>query len=284
MDQLCSKCGAGVPAGAQFCAACGAAMGESQPFRPVQPTAENAGYTAVPPVAAPSAPPSAPGGAAGYSEVPPAGGGSGYSQVPPSGTGSGFAQVPPSGSAGQPAGAAFPYPSTTMAPPASGGNTAVKVILIMVAIFVGLGILGAGLFGFAVWRVARAVHHERNGELALSTPGGAITANSATTFTSEELGTDVYPGAEAATGGMKMNLPGGSMVTGVFLTSDNKDAVRDFYKNKLGLNASLFESQTGWMLSLAKSPQDHLMITVSVKPEENSGKTKIVIVHTTRSQ
>jgi len=171
-----------------------------------------------------------------------------------------------------------------MAPPPSGGNTAVKVILIVVAIFVGLGILGAGLFGFAVWRVARAVHQSRNGELSMSTPSGAISANSATSFTADELGTDIYPGAEPTTGGMKMSLPGGSMVTGVFLTSDSKDAVRDFYKSKLGLSTSVFESQAGWMLSIAKSPQDHLMITVSVDPSENKGKTKIVIVHTTRDK
>jgi len=34
------------------------------------------------------------------------------------------------------------------------GNNVVKIILIVVAIFVGLGILGAGAFTFMVWRVA----------------------------------------------------------------------------------------------------------------------------------
>lgn len=277
MDQLCTKCGARVPADAQFCVVCGApvsaAESSSTPqFTPVQGTPQSAGYTSVPPAGTSSSSQAA-GGSSGYAQVPPTGG-AGYSQVPPSGS-AGYGQVPPSG--GAPG-----YGSAPMAPPPSGGNTAVKVILIIVAIFVGIGILGAGLFGFAVWRVARSVHHGRHGELALSTPNGTITANSATSFTADELGTDIYPGAETTTGGMKMSLPSGSMVTGVFVSSDSKDAVRDFYKSKLGAGASVYESDTGCMISLNRSPQDHLMVTVSAKPSENEGKTKIVIVHTTR--
>jgi|SRR5579862_4705533 len=292
MDQPCTKCGAGVPAGAQFCAACGTpvtATGSSATpqFTPVQAPPQSAGYTAVPPTGATSSSQAGSSGASGYAQAPPAGAGAGYSQVPPTGGGSGYSQVPPSGGGYAqmpPAGAGGQYGSMPMAPPPSGGNTAVKVILIIVAIFVGIGILGAGLFGFAVWRVARSVHHGRHGELALSMPNGTITANPSTSFTAEELGTDIYPGAETTTGGMKMSLPSGSMVTGVFLSSDNKDAVRDFYKSKLGSGASVYDSDTGCMISLNKNPKDHLMVTVSAKPSENEGKTKIVIVHTTRSQ
>lgn len=171
-----------------------------------------------------------------------------------------------------------------MAAPARGGSSAVKIVLIIVAIFVGLGLIGASVIGYTVWRVAGAVHaHGNHGEFSLNTPNGAITAHSASNFTPDELGTDIYPGAESTPGGMKMSLPTGSMVTGIFVTSDSKDTVRDFYKAKLGSGATVFDSGDGVVLSVNKSPQEHVMVTVSARENENDGKTKIVIVHSKKN-
>lgn len=167
------------------------------------------------------------------------------------------------------------------APPRS-GSSAVKIVLIIVAIFVALGLVGASILGFAVWRVARHIHG-RHGEFSMSTPSGAITAHSATNFTPDELGTDIYPGAQSASGGMKMNLPTGSMVTAIFLTSDGKDAVRDFYKAKLGSGASVFDSGDASVISASKGPDENVMVTVSAREHENDGKTKIVIVHSKKN-
>jgi hypothetical protein len=77
-----------------------------------------------------------------------------------------------------------------------------------------------------------------------------------------------------------MDLPTGSIVSGAFLTSDSKDAVVSFYKSKFGSDASVFDGGDSAVITLNKAPQDSVVVTVSSKPSENDGKTKIMIVHT----
>lgn len=213
MAVLCAKCNAEVPAGAQFCSACGTSVA----------TVPTPAYT---PVAAPMQP-----------------------------------------------------------TPASSGGGAVKVILIVLAIVVGLGILAAGAFGFFIWRVSHAIRvAERNGAVTLHTPGGNIVTSGEKSFSAGELGADIYPGAQAVKGGMRMDLPSGTVVTGAFETSDSKDAVVNFYKSKLGSDASVYDSGNGAMLTAKKGENETVMVTVSAEQSENSGKTKFVIVHTTNKK
>jgi hypothetical protein len=173
-----------------------------------------------------------------------------------------------------------PYSSIGVAP-ASPNNNAVKIILIVVGIFVGLGILGAAIFGFTMWRISRAVHVEGHGDdVTLHTPGGTFSTSKSQTFTAAELGVDPYPGATNGQGSMKMDLPTGSMVTGVFVTSDSKDKVVDFYKSKLGDSVSVIDTSSGAVLTLAKQDQESVMVTITADPSQNDGKTQIAIVHT----
>jgi hypothetical protein len=259
----CSKCGAEVPAGAQFCAACGAAVVPGAPPPSSSAPQAGSGYTPVnipsQPAASPQAPPA--------SSTPPM---PGYTTVsaPPH---------PPPGASYAPAVA---YAPTASAQP-SGGGSALKIILIIVAILVGLGILGAGAVGFMVWRVAHAIHvGSHGGQVTLNTPEGSVSATGASNLTPDELGTDVYPGAQSTTGGMRMNLPTGSVVSAVFLTSDSKDQVLTFYKSKFGSDASVFDSSNSAMISVKKGSQGNVMVSISARPSENGGKTKISIVHT----
>lgn len=172
-------------------------------------------------------------------------------------------------------------PQYPAAPPPSGGNSAVKIILIIVGVFVGLGILGACIFAFTVWRVAHSIHvNGDSGQVTVNTPGGKITANQSETFTSSELGTDIYPGAQSGHGSMKMDLPTGSMVTGVFVTGDSKDQVVSFYKNKFGSSASVYDTANGALLTLVKDQQETVMVTVTGNSSQDDGKTRIAIVHT----
>jgi hypothetical protein len=252
MAVFCAKCGAEVPAGAQFCAVCGtAAAGAATPAPQ--------GYT---PVNIPSQPAAgAQQTAAGSQPLP------GYTPV-----GSG---VPPAGYA-----PAAGYVQPPAAPVKSGGS-ALKIVLIVLAVLVGLGILGAGAVGFTVWRVARAFHvNSHNGQVTLNTPSGSVTASNASNFTAEELGTDIYPGAQPAPGGMRMNLPTGSVVSGVFLTTDSKEQVVAFYKSKLGSQASVYDGGHSAMISVKRPSHDNIMISVSSRESQNDGKTKISIVHT----
>lgn len=179
-----------------------------------------------------------------------------------------------------PAGTAQPF-----APPPSSGTSAVKIILIIVAIVVGLGIIGVGAFGFMAWRIARSVHVSGpNGEVSISTPGGSITANPNESYSASDLGTDIYPGAQSAKGGMRLTLPTGTSVTAVYVTPDSKDKVVSFYKDKFGSQASVFDSSNSAMLTVEKSKQETVMVTVTPNSSEHDGKTQITIIHTTSTK
>ena len=77
-----------------------------------------------------------------------------------------------------------------------------------------------------------------------------------------------------------MTTPGGSVVSGIFVTSDSKDQVLAFYKDKLGSDASVFDTSDSSILNVKKGEEETVMVTVSQKPGEDDGKTKIAIVHT----
>ena len=176
-------------------------------------------------------------------------------------------------------------PQPVMAPAKSGGSSAVKIVLIIVAVFVCLGILGASVVGYGIWRVSRAVHmNHSTGEATIETPSGSFTANPTKTFTADELGVAIYPGAQPVKGGMRMTLPTGPIVAANFVTSDSKDQVMDFYKDKLGSQASTMDTGDGAILSVNKSKQDSVMLTITQKAGEHDGKTQIHIVHTVNNK
>lgn len=181
---------------------------------------------------------------------------------------------------GAPLAAAAPAFQPGVAPPKS-GSSALKIVLIIIAVFVGLGILGAGAFGFFVWRVAHSIHVSGAGnDVTVTTPLGKIGANAEESFTPSDLGTDIYPGAQSGKGGMRMSLPTGTMVTAVYLTSDSKDQVLAFYKSRFGSNAASYDTPNGSVLTLNKNQQESVVVTINASSSDNSGKTQIVIVHT----
>jgi len=276
---ICWKCGMEVPAGAQACGACGAAVAgtggqAAQPFTPAPfgtPAATpGQGYSSPPP------PPSA-----SYQPVAPAAPPAFSSSTPPPQPGfapvqQGYAPAPPMIPPGGP-------PVAQPAAGGGGGSTALKIILIIVAVFVFIVILIVGIIGYIGYRAVHAVREAAHGN-SITLPGssgGTFSVNANKTYSAAELGTDVYPGATASRGGMKMDLPTGTMVTGIFVTSDSKDQVVAFYKDKLGASSGLMESDDAAVLSLKRSDKDSVMVTVSNKANENDGKTKIAIVHTT---
>ncbi|MGO9339390.1 MAG: hypothetical protein ACLPY1_17980 [Terracidiphilus sp.] len=175
-------------------------------------------------------------------------------------------------------------PAPAPIPAKSGGSSAVKIILIVVAIFVFLGVLAVGVIGYIGWRVTRAVHvNNSTGAVTMSTPGGTFSANSAEKFTPEELGTDIYPGAEQskAGGNMRMSMPSGSVISASFLSSDAKEKVVDFYKSKLGSDATTMDFGNSAIVSLKKGNKEQLTITIAQQANQFDGKTQIHIMHTT---
>ncbi len=79
-------------------------------------------------------------------------------------------------------------------------------------------------------------------------------------------------------------MPTGSMVTGVFVTSDSKEQVLDYYKSKLGSGASTYDSGDSALVTLGRGQQESIMVTISARASQDDGKTRIAIVHTTANK
>src|ERR1700678_165515 len=131
MAGFCTKCGSAMPSNTGFCPACGTPAGAGSP----------ASQPGVAPVAVPVAQPVQP--APVVQPAPPA-----YQATP------GYAPVNPGGA--PPAAAGYPPAAGYPAQPAKSGG-ALKIILIIVAVVVGLGLIAAGVVGYGVWSVAHTV-------------------------------------------------------------------------------------------------------------------------------
>ena len=179
--------------------------------------------------------------------------------------------------------AAAPYaaaPYTNAPPPASSGGGAVKIILIVVAVFVFLGILAAGVVGYGVWRASRVLHaintDNKTGSFSINTPNGTITAGGKASISESDLGTAIYPGATRGEGSMNIKTPTGSLVSATYLTSDSPSQVVEFYKGKLGDKASTIDTGSATMITSADDDNNNkVMVTVTT----DNGKSKITIMH-----
>jgi hypothetical protein len=165
------------------------------------------------------------------------------------------------------------------APPPKQGSSALKIVLIIVGIFVGIGILGAAVVGYSIYRVAHAIRASSNGQVSINVPGSGFSANTAQSVNPSDLGIAVYPGATQGKGGLHMTIAGKSMVSATFLTSDSTDQVIAFYKDKVGPNGQVITTGNGGVISMT-SGSDSISITVSQNPNTNGGKTQFIIIHT----
>ena len=172
-----------------------------------------------------------------------------------------------------------PAPWPVGAPPPKSGPSVLKIVLIVVAVFVGLDIIGAGVVGYGIYRVAHAIHTSPNGQISINTPGGGISANTTQPVSESDLGIAIYPGASQGKGSLHMNIGGKSMVTANYLTSDSKDQVMAFYKDKAGPNAESVTTDSGGEVT-AVNGSDSITVTVLQSPNINGGKTQITIIHT----
>jgi hypothetical protein len=238
---------------AGFCSKCGSSLPESTGFCPACGTPVAAAAASVNPGYAPVAPPVVVPGAATY-PAPPA--------------------VQPNYGAAQP----------------SSGGGALKIILIVVAVIVGLCILAAGVVGYGIYRVKQAVHLDNKGNGTISGFGGSISAGKDVDVSAADLGVPIYPGATRGEGGMKMTLPTGSVNSVIFVTGDSTSDVVAFYKGKLGENEVDTETSNGSVLSSGKDDtgtggvKNATVITVSPGSGDNNGKTQITILRTTSSK
>jgi hypothetical protein len=175
-----------------------------------------------------------------------------------------------------------PAPVQPVAAPPKSGSNALKIVLIILAVFFGLVLLVVGTFGYFAWRVAHAVKvAEANKQISIPVPGGSFSASTSQTFTAADLGVDIYPGAQSTKAGGRVALFGNTTVTAVYVTSDSKDQVVSFYKDKCGSDASIMDTPNGAIITVKKGEQESVMVTITANSREYSGKTQIAIVHIT---
>ena len=160
------------------------------------------------------------------------------------------------------------------AAPAGGG--ALKVVLIVIAVFVGLGILGAMALGLGLWRLSRTVDVDRSGGVTISTPTGKVSVGAPQApVTEADLGVPLYPGAKQQEGALQITGEEGSMHTYVFKTSDSPQQVMAFYRERLGTEAASYvETPEGGMITSTKGKKDGFWITVG----QDEGETVITVM------
>lgn len=155
------------------------------------------------------------------------------------------------------------------------GSGALKIILIILAVVVGIGILAMGTCAFMVHRVVSRSHiEEHDGNVKVETPFGSMNTSQDPKEAVRSVGVDLYPGATVAKEGTSNMTFGGMHTSTVQLeTDDAPNAVNDFYKAKFP-KASITSAQ-GDHYTIISGDKDN-MTTITIEPED--GKTKISIV------
>jgi hypothetical protein len=153
----------------------------------------------------------------------------------------------------------YPQPKT--------GPSPLKVVLIVVGIFVGLGLIGIGFLGYGVYKVAKSVN--------ITTPSQPVTES--------DLGVAIYPGAEQNKQVVRMAIAGVNTITVTYLTRDAKSQVTAFYQTALGPAARSRSNGQSESLVLVKGAGESIGVTVSQSPSLFGGKTQIVIVHASKA-
>jgi hypothetical protein len=175
--------------------------------------------------------------------------------------------------------------SSTAAGAASGvpaapaqGSGALKIILIVLAVIVGLGILSMGTCAFMVHRALHRMHvREQDGNVHVETPFGTVDSTEDPNEAAKNVGVDLYPGATVAKNG-SANMTIGSMHTATVEldTSDSPSAVNDFYKSKFP-NATVMSAQ-GDHYSIMSGDKNN-MTTINI--DKRDGQTRIHIAKIT---
>ena len=165
------------------------------------------------------------------------------------------------------------FTGTTPASTQKSGS-ALKIILIVVALVVGLGILGIAAVSFIGYRIAShsRVHNE-NGNVRVETPFGSVNTTTDPDEAARNLGVELYPGAEVVKG-TTSNLTMGAMQTATadFETSDPVSTVAEFYKSKVP-NANVVSS-TGDRYAIVSTDKKN-MLSINIEPK--NGRTRIHI-------
>jgi hypothetical protein len=140
-------------------------------------------------------------------------------------------------------------------PPSKGGSSALKIILVIVGVVVLLVILSMVTCGIVLHRIAKNARVSQKGDnVKVETPFGNMETSSDPEKTAEELGIEVYPGAQVQKAGTA-SVTFGSFhtITANFESSDPVEKVCDFYRSKLpGANVNSSDQNQCSIISAEK--------------------------------
>jgi hypothetical protein len=171
-------------------------------------------------------------------------------------------------------------PSVAVAPtpqPARGGNSAVKTVLIIVGVIVLLGGIGIASLAFIAVRFARNSHVSQQGDhVKVETPFGNVESSRDPEKAVQDLGVDVYPGAEVQANGAKSATFGDNRAAAAaFESSDSADKVCSFYRSKFPA-AKVVSSSQGHCTIVSNDSNN--MLTINVQSSGNGSKFQISTV------
>jgi hypothetical protein len=165
-------------------------------------------------------------------------------------------------------------PATTPSVPPQ-GNSALKVILMLVAGVIVLGILGIGTLVFVIHRVAHNSRiRNRDGNVQVETPFGTVQSTNNPDEAVRNLGIDPYPGARVLQGN-SATIGGMHTVTAQFESDDSADKVAAFYSSKLP-NASVNTKDQNHYTIVSTDKKN--IVTINIAPEGNKSQINITTV------
>jgi flagellar basal body-associated protein FliL len=169
-------------------------------------------------------------------------------------------------------------PSAAPVPAQSSG--ALKIILIILAIVIGLIIVAGGSCIYFVHRAVNKMHvNEKNGEVSIDTPFGSLNSTADPNQAARDTGVAAYPGATVQkNGAANMNIGKMHTATVTYESDDPPATVADFYKSKFP-NATMTSGENG-RYSLLSGAKDDLT-TITIEPRD--GKTQIAVARITNT-
>jgi hypothetical protein len=169
--------------------------------------------------------------------------------------------------------AAAPVPTT----PPAGGSSGLKIILIVIAVIVVIGILGIATLGVIGVHIARSTHVRQEGDhVKVDTPFGTVETSQDPEKVAQDLGVDVYPGAQPQKNASTSATFGSvHTATAVFQSSDSVDKVCSFYKSKFP-NSTVTTSDQNRCSIVSNDPKN--MITISIESSGDGTKLSITTV------
>jgi hypothetical protein len=176
--------------------------------------------------------------------------------------------------------AAPPAPVVTTpvpVPPPPGNSSALKTVFIIIAVFVGLGILGIAMLAVIGIHFAKHSHVTQEGDhVKVESPFGTVESSKDPEQAAKDLGIDVYPGAQVLKNG-SASVSFGNMhtVAANFESSDSVDKVCAFYKSKFP-GAKVATSDQNHC-TIVSSDQKN-MITINVQASGDTTKFQITSV------